>query len=132
MRTLMEGDFLDRKENILTFGNPGSGKTHLLVALGQELIRKGRRIHFTTCTLVTQVKIDIFLLDAILPGMNGADLAEELSKSQQSATTVFMSGLDAMAVWMAFGKPCQVLQKPFSSEQLICKLEATGPVASAT
>jgi len=82
--------------------------------------------------LVTQVKIDIFLLDAILPGMNGADLAEELSKSQQSATTVFMSGLDAMAVWMAFGKPCQVLQKPFSSEQLICKLEATGPVASAT
>ncbi len=26
MRTLMEGDFLDRKENILTFGNPGSGR----------------------------------------------------------------------------------------------------------
>ncbi len=39
----------DRKENVLAFGNPGSGKTHLLSALGQELIRAGRRVAFTTC-----------------------------------------------------------------------------------
>ena len=26
---LLEGDFLDRTENVLAFGNPGSGKTHL-------------------------------------------------------------------------------------------------------
>src|SRR5664279_3267086 len=29
-RTLMEGGFLDRKENVLVFGNPGSGKSHPL------------------------------------------------------------------------------------------------------
>src|ERR1700686_3116206 len=36
-RTLLEGSFLDRHENVLVFGQPGSGKTHLLSALGQEL-----------------------------------------------------------------------------------------------
>ncbi len=51
---LLEGDFLDRTENILAFGNPGSGKTHLLCALGHELILKGRRIYFTPCALLVQ------------------------------------------------------------------------------
>jgi DNA replication protein DnaC len=52
--TLRDGTFLDRKENVLVFGNPGSGKTHLLSALGQELIRSGRRVAFTTCTRLVQ------------------------------------------------------------------------------
>src|SRR6266852_5922317 len=30
LRTLLDGSFLDRKENVLVFGNPGSGKSHLL------------------------------------------------------------------------------------------------------
>jgi len=49
IKTLLTGEFLDRKENVLAFGNPGSGKTHLLAALCQELIRtRDRRIYFTT------------------------------------------------------------------------------------
>ena len=54
IRALQDGAFLDRKENVLIFGNPGSGKTHLLCALGQELIRSGRRVAFTTCTRLVQ------------------------------------------------------------------------------
>lgn len=54
VRTLLDGSFLDRRENILAFGNPGSGKTHLLCALGQELIRTGRRIYFTPTALLVQ------------------------------------------------------------------------------
>ncbi|HEX4169770.1 MAG TPA: IS21-like element helper ATPase IstB [Bryobacteraceae bacterium] len=54
MRTLLDGGFLDRAENALVFGNPGSGKTHLLQAVGQELIRKGRRIFFTSCEMLVQ------------------------------------------------------------------------------
>ena len=46
-KTLLEGEFLDRRENVLAFGNPGSGKTHLLCAIGQELIARGRRVYFT-------------------------------------------------------------------------------------
>jgi len=51
---LLDGTFLDRRENVLAFGNPGSGKTHLLSALGQELIRRGRRVSFTTCVRLVQ------------------------------------------------------------------------------
>ena len=54
VRTLLDGSFLDRCENILAFGNPGSGKTHLVCALGQELIRAGRRIYFTPTALLVQ------------------------------------------------------------------------------
>jgi DNA replication protein DnaC len=55
LRTLLEGSFLDRKENILVFGNPGSGKSHLLCALAQELIVvRERKIHFTKCALLMQ------------------------------------------------------------------------------
>jgi DNA replication protein DnaC len=54
VRLLCEGAFVDHKENILAFGNPGSGKTHLLCAIGQELIRKGRKVYFTPCSLLVQ------------------------------------------------------------------------------
>ena len=55
LRTLLEGDFLDRKENVLVFGRPGSGKSHLLTALAQELIvMRERRMHFTKCSLLMQ------------------------------------------------------------------------------
>lgn len=55
LKTLLEGDFLDRKENVLVFGNPGSGKSHLLTALAQELIvTRERRMHFTKCALLMQ------------------------------------------------------------------------------
>jgi DNA replication protein DnaC len=54
VNTLVEGSFLNRCENVLAFGNPGSGKTHLLCAIGQELIRNDRRIFFTPCSLIVQ------------------------------------------------------------------------------
>jgi DNA replication protein DnaC len=54
LRTLMSGEFVDRRENILVFGPPGSGKTHSLCALAQELVRAGRRFLFTTTALLVQ------------------------------------------------------------------------------
>ena len=54
LTTLLDGTFLDRKENVLAFGNPGTGKTHLLCAIGQELIMSGRRVYFTPCSLLVQ------------------------------------------------------------------------------
>ena len=52
--TLLEGSFVDRHENLLAFGNPGSGKTHLLCAIAQELVHRGHRVLFTTCSLLVQ------------------------------------------------------------------------------
>jgi DNA replication protein DnaC len=54
MRTLLDGGFLERTENVLVFGNPGSGKTHMLQAVGQQLIRRDHRIFFTTCERLVQ------------------------------------------------------------------------------
>ena len=55
LTTLLDGRFMDRCENVLAFGNPGSGKTHLLCAIGQEMIQQhGRRVLFTPCNLMVQ------------------------------------------------------------------------------
>jgi len=43
LTVLLEGTFLDQAENVLAFGTPGSGKTHLLCAVGQELIYQQER-----------------------------------------------------------------------------------------
>jgi DNA replication protein DnaC len=40
--TLLEGHFVERAENVLAFGLPGRGKTHLLAAVGRELILRHR------------------------------------------------------------------------------------------
>ena len=55
--TLLEGGFVERAENVLAFGLPGRGKTHLLAALGRELIlRHGYRVLFVaTFKLVQQL-----------------------------------------------------------------------------
>lgn len=54
LSVLKNGSFLDRSENILAFGNPGSGKTHLVCAIGHELIAAGKRVLFTTCNQLVQ------------------------------------------------------------------------------
>jgi DNA replication protein DnaC len=54
LRGLLSGDFLDRHENVLVFGPPGSGKTHALSAVCQELVRAGRRLLCTKCSLLVQ------------------------------------------------------------------------------
>jgi len=54
VKVLAEGAFTDRAENVLAFGNPGSGKTHLLCAIGQELVHQGQRVLFTTCNMLVQ------------------------------------------------------------------------------
>ena len=53
-RALLAGDFVDRKENVLAFGAPGSGKTHLLCAIAHELVRQGRPACFRRCSLLVQ------------------------------------------------------------------------------
>lgn len=54
LQSLRDGTFLDRRENLLVFGKPGSGKTHLLAALGEQLVRQGRSVLFTPCSLLVQ------------------------------------------------------------------------------
>jgi DNA replication protein DnaC len=54
LETLRDGSFLDRRENVLIFGKPGSGKSHALCALAEQLVQRGRSMMFTTCSLLVQ------------------------------------------------------------------------------
>jgi DNA replication protein DnaC len=54
LKVLLDGGFLDRQENLLLFGNPGAGKSHLLCALALELVTQGRRMKYTSCAMLVQ------------------------------------------------------------------------------
>ncbi|MEM8610304.1 MAG: IS21-like element helper ATPase IstB [Myxococcota bacterium] len=44
---LCEGGFLEKAENVLAFGLPGRGKTHVACAIGHELVQRGHPVLFT-------------------------------------------------------------------------------------
>ncbi len=80
---------MDRCENVLAFGKSGTGKTHLLCAVGQELIRSGRKVYFSTCSLLVQdllvAKRDL-KLSRILKRLAGYDalIIDDIGYVQQS------------------------------------------------
>jgi DNA replication protein DnaC len=56
IRELMRGEYIDKKENVLLIGNPGTGKTHLACALAFAACAQGRKVRFFTVTkLVTEL-----------------------------------------------------------------------------
>jgi len=53
---LASGDFVDRRQNVILVGNPGTGKTHLAIGLGRRLCEKGFSVRFTqAASLATEL-----------------------------------------------------------------------------
>lgn len=48
--TLAKGEFVEKKENLIFLGNSGTGKTHLAIALGIEMIQNGYKTKFITAS----------------------------------------------------------------------------------
>jgi DNA replication protein DnaC len=56
IKNLSEGSFIDKAENILIFGNPGTGKTHLAISLCREWCLQGKKcIYISAANLVQQL-----------------------------------------------------------------------------
>ncbi len=56
VRELIQGEYIENRENILLAVNPGTGKTHMACAMGFSACQQGRKVRFYTVTsLVTQL-----------------------------------------------------------------------------
>ena len=52
---LRGGSLIDRCENLLLFGNPGTGKTHLCLGLAQAWCQQGRKVLYTSAASLVQM-----------------------------------------------------------------------------
>jgi type I site-specific restriction endonuclease len=50
VREVATARFLSQAENVLIFGAPGVGKTHLAIALGRAVVEAGHTVLFTSAT----------------------------------------------------------------------------------
>lgn len=71
LSSLLDGSFLERAENLLLFGLPGRGKSHVVCALGHELIERGYSVLFVPCFQLVQ---------RLLAAKRSLTLPEELRK----------------------------------------------------
>ncbi len=109
---LLRCDYLDRREDLLLVGGPGTGKTHLATALGVEACGRGRRVRFYRVTeLVTQLleareerhlgrlksqlaKLDLLILDELgyVPASKaGAELLFDVISTAYERTSVVVT-----------------------------------------
>lgn len=75
--TLCEGGFADRAENLLAFGLPGRGKTHLVAAIGHELVQRGIAVLFVPAFALVQrllVARKAFELEKALKALDAYDV----------------------------------------------------------
>jgi len=137
LRSLLSGDFLDRRENVLVFGPPGSGKTHCLAAVAQELIRLGRRVWLTTCSLLVQdllaAKRD-FTLKALLKRLDHWEgvILDDLGYVQQNREEMevlftflaerYERGSVLLTSNLAFSKWEQIFKDPMTTAAAVDRL----------
>jgi DNA replication protein DnaC len=133
LRGLLSGDFVDRRENVLVFGPPGSGKTHGLCAVAQELVRKGRRVLFTTTAILVQellaAKRDL-TLKAFLKRLSRweALILDDLGYVQQSREEMEVL-FTLLAERYERGSVCLTSNLPFSKWEQIFKDSMTAAAA---
>jgi CheY-like chemotaxis protein len=69
--------------------------------------------------LLDQEEVDLVLVDYAMPGMTGAEMADELRARQPELPVLFASGYaDTAAIEAALGPSAQVLRKPFHIDEL--------------
>jgi len=74
---LSRGEWIDKKENCCLIGSPGTGKTHLAIALGLAACQRGRRVRFFTAVALVNHLEEIhkqYQLERFLTQLDRAEL----------------------------------------------------------
>ena len=74
---LARGEWIEQRSNTCFIGSPGTGKTHLAIALGLAACRQGKRVQFWTAgALVTKLEAaqKQYQLDRLLAQLDRIDL----------------------------------------------------------
>jgi DNA replication protein DnaC len=74
---LARGEWIEQRTNTCLIGSPGTGKTHLAIALGLAACRQGKRVRFfTAAALVTRLEEaqKQYQLDRVLAQLDRTDL----------------------------------------------------------
>jgi DNA replication protein DnaC len=74
---LARGEWIEQRTNTCFIGSPGTGKTHLAIALGLAACRQGKRVRFfTAAALVTRLEEaqKQYQLDRVLAQLDRTDL----------------------------------------------------------
>jgi DNA replication protein DnaC len=74
---LARGEWIEQRGNTCLLGSPGTGKTHLAIAIGLSACRQGRRVRFVTAaSLVTRLEEaqKQYQLERVLSQLDRTDL----------------------------------------------------------
>ncbi|WP_212973659.1 IS21-like element helper ATPase IstB, partial [Bacillus sp. J14TS2] len=110
--TLAKGEFVEKKENLIFLGNSGTGKTHLAIALGIEMIQIGYKVKFITASQLVEellmaneehklgafekkwLKFDVIIIDELgyVPfSKTGAELLFQFFSSRYERASVMIT-----------------------------------------
>jgi len=88
---LAECGFIERKENIVLIGNPGTGKTHLATGLAMMACNKGHRVRFYTAA-------------ALVNDLLEAQEQRRLSRLERQLSKIQLLVLDELS-YLTFSRP---------------------------
>lgn len=94
----------------------------LLAREGYDVMRAGSPLQALEALGAHAAQVDLVVIDAVLPTISGPELAEQIVAKYPDVRVLFMTGLDALSVTLAYGKACESIQKPFQLHSLRTKV----------
>jgi len=146
-RALLQGKYIERRENVVIVGNTGAGKTHLVTALGHAACLQRKRVLFTTASaLVSDLfeahssrrlrqfhrrldRLDLLIIDEI-------DYVRSFDLRAQLLFEVLRAGYERMSLVITTTIPLEKWAELFESETearaAVDRISDRGHVLEAT